>query len=92
VDLEFPFGSVTVVAKFAAGDHVWVRPGAVGSKAMGVPRGGLVPGDGERAAQQHGPGRARAQAQQRVPASMLDMLMNLLPSSSFRSYMCDKSN
>ena len=61
-------------------------------KAMGMPRGGLVPGDGERAAQQHGPGRARAQAQQRVPASMLDMLMNLLSSSSFRSYMCDKSN
>jgi len=35
VDLEFPSGSVTVVAKFAAGDHVWVRPGAVGRQGHG---------------------------------------------------------
>jgi len=60
-------------------------------KATVARHSGLVPVGGQRAAR-HGPGRARAQAQQRVPASMLDMLMNLLPSSLFRSHMCDKSN
>ena len=62
-------------------------------KAVWARCGGSVLGGGERAARQHAPGRAWAQAQQRAPASMADMLMNLLyPVIILIPYMGDKGN
>ena len=62
-------------------------------KAVWACCGGSVLGGGERAARQHAPGQAWAQAQQRAPASMADMLMNLLyPVIILIPYMGDKGN